>query len=205
MLLHAPLPPGAATGWSSSLLAALPYARRLVLEGRPEPRRNHSLAGLALALSTCARLRAGTPPPVSMLAWDAAGKPRFVAGPCFSLSHCDGYVACVAVESVAVGLDIEAVSVADRRDEISRWTAIEAVLKAAGSSVRAAAEVEIAPNGLTARLAGDDYRLQEVSGLPSHLLAHVASRSPVAFDVEAVMLDGSDVASAIERSLRHAT
>jgi hypothetical protein len=203
MLLHAPLGAVAEEGWPTDLLAALPYARRLALERRPTAARYASLAGLALALCACERLAgAAAVPALRTLVIDPRGKPSFPEAASFSLSHCDGHVACVAVEAVTVGLDLEAVPDESRYEEVARWTAIEAVLKAAASDLRAARDVELAVDGSVGRLAGATFLLQAVPGLGDNRVAHVASRVPLAIEVVPVSLWSDGIAATVERSLR---
>lgn len=201
MVLHAPL--GAVPGrdWSRALLEGLPYARRLALERRSASDLHASLAGLALALCACARLREGRVPALHAFGIDAGGKPGFAGGPCFSLSHCDSHVACVAADTGTVGLDLETVPESSRRAELERWTAIEAVLKAAGTGLRRAGDVELAVGGSSARLEGERFVLQAVASLPTGLVAHVASSAPLQLSVAALSLADPEIASAVERSL----
>jgi hypothetical protein len=183
------------------LLAGLPYARRLALERRSASDLHASLAGLALALCACARLRDGRVPALHTLEIDSGGKPGFADGPCFSLSHCESHVACVAADSGTVGLDLESVPECASRMELERWTALEAVLKAAGSGLRRAGDVELAVDGSSGRLAGEQFILQDVASLPPGLVAHVASSAPLELSVAAVSLADPEIASAVERSL----
>jgi phosphopantetheinyl transferase len=76
-------------------------------------------------------------------------------GPDFSISHCEGRVACAVSAGSTVGLDIELESRAGGRAWLQRWTATEAVLKAAGIGLRSAADVRIDASAAT------------IDGLPS--------------------------------------
>jgi hypothetical protein len=201
MVLHAPLGTAPGARWTRTLLEGLPYARRLALERRPAPDLHASLAGLALALCACARLREGRVPALNTLAIDAGGKPRFIGGPGFSLSHCESHVACVATAAGDVGIDLETVPEDSRRAELARWTAIEAVLKAAGAGLRRAGDVDLAVDGSSGRLDGERFVLQGVASLPAGLVAHVASGAPLELSAAAVSLADPEIASAVERSL----
>jgi phosphopantetheinyl transferase len=203
MLLHASLAAGgASTAWSDGLLQALPYARRLQLERADAAARTASLSGLALALAGAIRL-AGTAPRVDEFRFSSGAKPRLAYGPGFSVSHTAGRVACVVCTAGEIGLDIERV----RTDagpltlhELWRWTATEAVLKAAGLGLRQVQDVAVEQPALGATLHGRRYALREVR-LSAQVIGHLASTDPVELRVEGVDLDGSEVSTAVQRAL----
>jgi hypothetical protein len=166
----------------AGLLASLPYGKRLELESRDAEARRASLAGIALALAGLSRLRPAAVRAVD-LEFPQGGKPRVAGGPVFSLSHAGDRVA-VALAGLAVGFDLERLADPSDRMRLERWTATEAVLKAAGLGLREAATVELSPALDRARLADRDYVLQPV-GLGAGCVAHLASEHHVArVDVE---------------------
>jgi hypothetical protein len=143
-----------------SLLAALPYLRRLAL-GRGGDAARASLAGTALALRALSELlgrrvnaaeivcaqgekpRLVLPARLAVASGGAAGA-RALPGatmpgtePDFSISHSGPWVACAAIGDGRVGLDLE-VGTGDR---VAQWVVREALLKATGEGLRAASEV----------------------------------------------------------------
>ena len=144
-----------------ALLAALPYGRRLELEARDADARRTSLAGVALALAAFARLR-GSMVRAAELAFPQGGKPELPGGPDFSVSHAGGVVGVAMVWAGAVGFDLEPLADGSDRARLERWTATEAVLKAAGRGLRDAAAVELSPALDAGRVAGRGYRLRPV-------------------------------------------
>jgi hypothetical protein len=203
IIIHAALP-GTDLPWQSRLLEALPYARRLELGRRDTNARRDSLAALALALLVLERLT-GRAVAASELSYPGErGKPSLPNGPRFSWSHCAGRVACIASPHADPGLDLEALPAAapaDARPRLLRWTATEAVLKAAGRGLRDAAGVHLAEDLQTGVLAGDRYFLQPLSlpGCVGHVAARVRLRPGPA---EACELAGAAISAALERSLR---
>lgn len=176
-------------------LARLPRARAASLARELEAGRGlETLTGLAL-LAGCVRLR--SLPPLSALAAHPGGKPCWPEGPDFSIAHAAGRVACaVAPPGVAIGVDLEPedgvqleslrlVTSAAERAQVQAgalsaaalWTCKEAVLKAAGNGVAAAAQVEI--EGLIGRHAGRDYHLERID-LDRNLVLAIATSIPLA-------------------------
>lgn len=179
IVLHAAFPGHFAGFEPDVLLPRLPYAKRLELERREPHAREAALAGITLALEAFRRLRLA-PPPVSDLRFPQHGKPAFAGGPFFSISHTDGRVACAATEDFECGFDFEFVPVgADEamRARLSRWTAAEAVLKAAGLGLRDAGEVELSADLSTGRVHGRHCHLSAIDLGPSHA-AHLATLGP---------------------------
>jgi len=179
IVLHAPSPGHFAGTDAALLLPRLPYARRLELERREPHAREAALAGIALALDAASRLR-GVPAPVSELRFPAGGKPTLDGGPFFSISHTDGCVACAASLDCDLGFDFEFVPVgADEaaRARLRRWTATEAVLKAAGLGLREVARVEVDPELRFGTVGRSRYGLTAID-LGSSYAAHLATRQP---------------------------
>jgi len=147
ILLHATFPGHLPGPDLASLLARLPYGKRLALERREAIAREAALTGIALALEAVRRLR-GAPVSPADLRFPQDGKPALDGGPYFSVSHTDGCVACAVSDTFDCGFDFECVPIdADEaaRSRLRRWTAVEAVLKAAGLGLRVSTQVEIAP------------------------------------------------------------
>jgi hypothetical protein len=205
IILHAALPvPESALAWQTSLLEALPYARRLELGRRDTDARRDSLAALALTLLALERLTGRAVAAGELTFPGDGGKPFLPGGPRFSWSHCTGRVACIASQRADPGLDLEALPLAapaDTRRRLLRWTATEAVLKAAGRGLRDAAEVQLAADLQTGVLGTDEYFLQPLSlpGCVGHGAARVRLRPGPAEECE---LAGAVVSAALERSLR---
>ena len=161
------------------LLARLAYAKRLELERRDPVARDAALAGIALALEAAQRLR-GVALPVTGLCFPQDGKPAFVDGPYFSISHTDGRVACAASDELDCGFDFEFIPAgADdaARARLQRWTATEAVLKAAGRGLREAGEVRLDAGLRCGHLAAVRYTLLGID-LGSSYAAHLATPQP---------------------------
>jgi len=181
IVLHAPLPGHECAQRDSYLLAALPYAKRLDLERRDPAQRRATLAGIALVLALAARLR-GEPARAADLRFPGDGKPFLDGGPFFSVSHTTGRVACAASLDLECGLDIEysapeRSSDLARAERLRRWTAVEAVLKAAGVGLRNATEVGLAPDLKTAMFRGATHYLQSLS-VTARVIAHLAALAP---------------------------
>lgn len=179
IVLHVALPGQPPAGWIDAWLEALPYAKRLATESLEPGSRFASLAGIALALTLAGRL---SPLPVRAgeLRFPSPGKPFLPGGPHFSISHTTGLVACAASADLECGLDVEAIGSAaandDARRRLRRWTATEALLKAAGLGLRDAGTVEIAADGRSARVRGEPFCVSELVLAPGYV-AHLAARS----------------------------
>ena len=169
------------------LLAALPYGRRLALEARDAAARQASLAGIALALAALTRL-CGSPVRATGLAFPQDGKPALPGGPDFSITHAGAAVGVAAVPVGRVGFDLEPLVDAADRARLERWTAIEAVLKAAGRGLRDAAAVELSSALDAGRLAGRGYRLQPVDAGEGHVARLATMPGPVNVEIERVDL-----------------
>lgn len=199
ILLHAPLPPHGVPRWTEALLDALPYARRLQLESRGPEACTASLGGIALVLAAAARLD-GMPPAVRTLAASAEGRPRFAEGPCFSISHAATRVACVVSRCGEPGLDIETIDDTAARERLRRWTATEAVLKAAGQGLRALRDVRLDDALVTGEFGGRRYVLHHVLQ-DGAIVGCVAAQTALDFVIEAATLEGPEVSAAVECSL----
>ena len=192
LVLHARLDQGVRPGAFDTLLRALPYARRLELEQRSDADRHASLAGLWLVLQGATQLT-GRPAGPHDLRFPMGGKPMLAEGPCFSVSHGRDLVAVALSADAEIGFDLEETGAArgvasSSADTLERWTAIEAVLKAAGQGLRDAKSVELDASLATGTLHGNAYVLRRVM-LPGPVIAHLASPRPVGqVDVVAVEL-----------------
>ena len=192
LVLHARLDQGLRPGAFDALLRALPYARRLELEQRSETDCHASLAGLWLVLQGATQLT-GRPAGPHDLRFPMGGKPMLAEGPCFSVSHGRDLVAVALSADAEIGFDLEETGAArgvasSSADTLERWTAIEAVLKAAGQGLRDAKSVELDASLATGTLHGKAYVLRRVM-LPGPVIAHLASPRPVGqVDVVAVEL-----------------
>jgi hypothetical protein len=202
IVLHASLPAvPRRLWWAQPLLQALPYARRLQLEGHDDARRDASLAGIALALFGAEKI-AGLGFAPRDFSFPLDQKPTLRAGPEFSVSHSVRNVACCVIDSVACGLDVEdlrADADADGAAKLQRWTATEALLKAAGRGIRAVDQVAVDATGAFGVVGGDRYELQPLTDLPG-VTGHVATRGRVSLSLLAVELDGAELSAALERS-----
>ena len=152
-----------------------------------------SLTGMALLAHAARRLSL---PPLALLTDEPGAKPRWPAGPDFSIAHSAGVAACaVAPPGIAIGVDLErtdevepgslrlVTSSAERTrlsaEELNAaavWTGKEAVLKAAGAGVAAAAQVEI--DGAVGHHAGRDYHLARLD-LGGNILLSIATTAAV--------------------------
>lgn len=182
LVLHAALPCEEGAGLAASLLAQLPYGRRLELERRDAAARLASLAGTALVLAGASRLR-GRPMDVAQLRFPQGHKPSFAGGPWFSVSHSGRRVAVAFSERSEVGLDLEDLlphgSAPGRGlDSLARWTATEAALKAVGAGVRAAGELRLSEDRSVATLAGAVIQLRPLA-LAEDCVACLATRVTV--------------------------
>lgn len=192
LVLHAALPEGPTPSALRRLLEALPYARRLELERRDERDRCASLAGLHLALTGAQRLL-DRPVAPGELRFIAGAKPRLAAGPHFSLSHGLTRVGVALGVSADIGFDLEELRAGEGtpRAEVARlarWTATEAVLKAAGRGLRDARAVRLDDDLASGRFDGRDYGIWPVH-LRETALAHLAAAEPIGpIEIEEVVL-----------------
>jgi hypothetical protein len=157
-------------------LAAIPYAKRLELQVRSREAQYASMAGLALAVAGLGAM-SGHIVTIGELEFPLDGKPRVAHGPDFSIAHTDGWVGCAVASRDAIGFDVEALSARASGASLERWTAVEAVLKAAGAGLRRAHEVDIDLAARRGHFAGADYFLHPLALAPD-LVAHVATGAP---------------------------
>jgi len=181
LVMHARLRGGAVPEDLTLLMERLPYAKRLELERREPGGRSASLAGIWLALEGAARLR-GRPADVASLRFSTGGKPCLEGGPYFSISHSLRHVAAAVCESVEIGFDLEEVGTGPGDSskgpkKLQRWTATEAILKAAGLGLREARSVELDDSLVTGTLAGERYWLRPVE-ISTDVVAHLATFAP---------------------------
>jgi phosphopantetheinyl transferase len=132
---------------AAALAARLPYAKRLEVRNSAA-RAAATLAGVALALRTLARL-AGHAVSPAQLAFPQDGKPRLrpPGGADFSISHSGPWVGCAALIQGQVGFDLEFGS----EPHLDDWAAREAALKAVGADLAAARQVELSAAGALCR------------------------------------------------------
>ena len=174
------------------MLERLPYAKRLELERRGDAERYASLAGLELVLMGAALLR-HVPTGADALRFPADGKPYCIGGPFFSLSHGTDRVAAAFSTDCEIGFDLEEIGSGsgdtnEAQVRLLRWTATEAVLKAAGRGLRDARAVELDAALATAALAGAVFQLRSVS-IATDVVAHLAAPVTVeSVTIEAVVL-----------------
>lgn len=202
IVLHASLPAvPRGSSWDEPLLQALPYARRLQLQGRGRPQRFASLAGIALVLCGAERI-AGRPFAPRDLSFPLDQKPCLGGGPEFSISHTPLRVACCLTHASVCGLDIEDLpqqADAAAIDRLRRWTATEAVLKAAGAGLRAVRNVELDAECNSGAMPNARFVLQPLANVPG-AVGHIASRDGLTWSLAAVDLGGAELSAALERS-----
>ena len=193
IVLHAVLDPQPRHGVTPPLLERLPYAKRLELEAREPAARHAGLCGIELALRGAARIRGGDAP-IADLSFPTDGKPHLRGGPVFSISHTARRVAVALAARGELGLDLEDAA-ADRAagsavtTRLARWTATEAVLKAAGRGLREARGVELDAARGTATFAGRTWVLKPLAIAPDVIAQLAADRMPASIVIESVDLD----------------
>jgi 4'-phosphopantetheinyl transferase len=170
------------------------YRNRLRL-ARREIDRRETLAGVALLERSLATLGWDSPG-LSRLEYPADGPPGWREGPRFSLSHTDGLIVCVVSDRARIGVDVERLRPIDPRvlrrvldagtfatlverpaGVLGAWTAMEAVLKAAGATLRRIAEVRLSAEGSIATFDAQTWYLRPLA-VPSGYIATVASDAP---------------------------
>ncbi len=181
LVLHATLPAGPCPAGLSPLLARLPYAKRLEIEGRGPEARCASLAGIALALRGVTSMLSAPVDPCQ-LSFPSGGKPCLPGGPSFSVSHSGSRVGVALCADCELGFDLEqfdaqAGEPAAGRSRLVRWTATEAVLKAAGRGLRDARDVDLAETLLAGRVGGESFHLVPVE-IAQEIVAYLATGKP---------------------------
>jgi 4'-phosphopantetheinyl transferase len=182
IVLHAALPGQWTPAREHAALSRLPYAKRLELERAAPSDRLASLCGIVLAGHAIARLR-GAGAEDLRIEFPQGRKPRVHGGPDFSISHCEGRVACAATTSSTVGLDVERADPSGATGWIERWTATEATLKAAGMGLRSSSRVRI--DGASASVDGheDRYVLAPLELAPGYVACLACNAAPDALEV----------------------
>lgn len=184
MVLHSPLAVPFDAERAAWLLERLPYGRRLELERRSADARASSLRALELLIEGVTRLRGATLE-LSRLRFPEGGKPVIEGGPWFSVSHSASRVAVALSDACEVGFDVEdAAAPGLQRERLDRWTAIEAVLKAAGAGMRRSRDVRLADDLATAGLDDRAFFLQHVT-IAADCIAQLATPVPVKVGVAA--------------------
>jgi phosphopantetheinyl transferase len=182
LVLHTRLTAGSAAQGLDRLLERLPYAKRLELERRDAPARYLSLAGIDLVLRGLAELGGGASA-AHEFRFPGEGKPHFAAGPSFSISHGRRTAGAALCDGGEVGFDLEELGdspdgPAATRARLLRWTATEAVLKAAGRGLSDIGTVDLEPSLRSGRIGGSLYYLESVP-VGDDVVAHVATAVPV--------------------------
>jgi phosphopantetheinyl transferase len=181
LVLHSKLGAGPCPEGLALLLTRLPYAKRLELEGREPDARCTSLAGIALALRGMAMMLSEPVGP-RHLSFPEAGKPRLPGGPGFSISHSGPHVAVALCSDCEPGFDLEQLEAggdeqAASRSRLARWTATEALLKAAGRGLRDVTQVGLDACLRTGTVSGASFNLVPVE-IADDVVAFLATVNP---------------------------
>jgi len=181
LVLHSKLPAGPCPAGLELLLTRLPYAKRLELEGREPDARCTSLAGIALALRGMTAMLSGPVDP-GQLSFPAEGKPCLPGGPGFSISHSGPHVGVALCRGGEPGFDLEQLEAGAgaqvaNRSRLARWTATEALLKAAGRGLRDAPQVDLDASLRTGALGGASFSLVPVE-IADDVVAFLATVTP---------------------------
>jgi phosphopantetheinyl transferase len=206
----AALPPEVVQTWTQRLS---PDHRRRFAALKSATARLEMITGLALLRHGLAVVGSAAPD-IAALRYPAGRAPHWQSGPLFSISHSDGLVACAIAPAdrvAAIGIDLERVRPLDpvrfrhvlpraveaRVDSMSllrAWTRREAVLKAAGASLRHIGEVDVDAAGAIARFEGRRWYLAELDLPPTHCGYCASDRAGVAY--RATALDAVGLAPA---------
>jgi len=182
IVLHAALPGHFGAALDVELLPRLPYAKRLQLERCDAGARRASLAAIELLLLGAVRLGSGLLDP-AQIRFPTGGKPFFEGGPRFSISHSATRVAVAISAGCELGLDVEEVvdggeAAGAGPDELERWAATEAALKAVGEGLQSAGRVVLAPDLSTAQVGAVTVHLRPLP-LAAGVVARLATIGPV--------------------------
>ena len=182
IVLHAELAADRRGESVQNLLERLPYARRLELERRDAQSRAASLAGLELVMAGLSQL-AGRVVGAHELRFPQDGKPYWVGGAFFSLSHTPRRVAVALCQHCEVGIDVEDVlpeqaAAPAVREKLALWTATEAVLKAAGVGLRGLGNLSLESAAGQATLDGQLFFVRPLDFGPG-IVTHLATAAPV--------------------------
>jgi hypothetical protein len=138
----------------AALRERLPYGRRMRLRGDLRAQAL-TLVGIELARRLLGQA-VGREVAAAALRFPWGGKPHAPGLPDFSISHSGAWVGCAVATAGRVGFDLECAG-ATPAHALADWTAREAVLKAAGATLAAAAAVAI--DGAGAEFGGRRWRL----------------------------------------------
>jgi phosphopantetheinyl transferase len=116
------------------------------------------------------------------LSFPAGGKPCLPGGPGFSISHSGPHVGVALCSDCEPGFDLERFDAgsgepAASRSRLARWTATEAVLKAAGLGLRDAPQVDLDASLRTGRVSGASFNLVPVE-IANDVVAFLATGNP---------------------------
>jgi hypothetical protein len=204
IVLHATLETAARWDWQPALLRALPYAKRLQLEGREVAARDAGLAGIALALLGARRLLSDTPlRRAGDMLFPLEGKPAFAGPPQFSISHSSVQACCGLSLDTALGIDTEyfdGTGDAAALQSLRHWTAIEATLKTAGRGLHHAEAVRVRLDLASSSLDGVSYALHPIELLPGSV-CHLASTRPLRVQIQLVDLASPAVSALLQEGL----
>ena len=150
----------------AALRDRLPYGRRMRLRGDLAAQAM-TLVGIELARRLLGQAL-GREVAAAALRFPYGGKPHAPGLPDFSISHSGSWVGCAVATAGRVGLDLECAGAAPTRD-LGEWTAREAVLKAAGATLDAAAAVAL--DGAGAEFAGRRWLLLAPAAPPGCVAA----------------------------------
>ena len=129
-------------------------------------------------------------PPAALAAGEAQCAQRRIitshderAAPDFSISHAGPWVACAALTSGRVGLDLEM----GTDERIAQWVLREALLKASGEGLRGLREVQdLAVHEGRVRWGGESWRVRRLGGFDAASACIVCSREIAAVDSHAL-------------------
>lgn len=161
----------------AALRERLPYGRRMRLAGDPLAQA-HTLVGIELARGLLARV-AGRAVPATALRFPWRGRPHAPGLAHFSISHAGEWVGCAVASDGVLGFDLECPEAGATRD-VADWSVREAVIKAAGADLAAAARVVLA--GDTAELDGRHWCLQRAPA-PAGYVAHLVLAAPAEIEL----------------------
>ena len=196
MVLHGSIPRVADPVGLAALRASLPYGKRLELESATANDAAATLYGIALALEGLGRA-AGRYVRPDELRFPQGGKPTAEGPASFSISHSGRRVGCAIGRARRLGFDLEPREARAAGTDTHRWTAVEAVLKAAGVGLIRAHDVELDSRLERGRLDGREYWLYRPV-LHEDSIAHLAADALVDVEVHEVEL-GTVLAACLQR------
>jgi phosphopantetheinyl transferase len=155
----------------------LPYGRRMRLKGDLRAQAQ-TLVGIELARALLGRM-SGRAVPGAALRFPWRGRPYAPGLPQFSISHAGEWVGCAVAAAGPIGFDLECLDATPAR-AAAEWAAREAVLKAAGATLAAAARIALRADG--AELDGRRWSLLAPAA-PAGCVARVALAAPAPFEL----------------------